>query len=458
MKIMRRFRMILYCLAVFLLPAIQPIFAVESNPEPASAITLEASIAAALAKNPQISAAQARVSTADFRLSQARAGFFPRLNAAETFQRTTNPMWAFGMKLNQEIITQQDFNPDLLNDPSVMDNYASQVWLTWPLYDSGQTWYAWQQADMAREAETASLVRTRQEVIAKTVSAYTDLVLARHSVSVVDRAISTAQAHLGMIEKKYETGLAVKSDVLRTQVHIAELEQDKVSAESRLSVAQSALNAVMGEDMAKSLRPETPLTKTDMEAKDLSAWMDLALARRPDLIQLDFQDKMAEAEISKSKAAYLPNVSLNGGYEWDSEDFNNMADNYTIGASVTLNLFSGGQSLSKTREAVSSREEIKARIRAMKQQIRLETEQAYRDVQAADKRIAAAKAAVDLSDEAMRIVRNRYDSGLVPLVSLLDGELALYRANNNYYQALKDHMQARAKLSLAVGGLDENFH
>jgi outer membrane protein TolC len=94
----------------------------------------------------------------------------------------------------------------------------------------------------------------------------------------------------------------------------------------------------------------------------------------------------------------------------------------------------------------------------MKQQVRLDTEQAYRDVLAAEKRIAAAKAAVDLSDEALRIVRNRYDSGLIPLVSLLDAELALYRSNNNYYQALKDHMQARARLGLAVGQLDEGFN
>jgi outer membrane protein len=206
---------IIVCIFVLLFAsALTPGIAGESAADPTAGITLEASIAAAMAKNPQIAAAQSRIAAADSRLSQARSGFFPRLNASETYQRTTNPMWAFGIKLNQETITQEDFNPDLLNDPSAMDNYASQVWLTWPLYDSGQTWYSWRQADMARQAEEASLSRTRQEVIAKTVSAYTDLVLARHSVAVVDQAISTARAHLVMIEKRYENGLAVKSDVL----------------------------------------------------------------------------------------------------------------------------------------------------------------------------------------------------------------------------------------------------
>ncbi|MCU0598033.1 MAG: TolC family protein [Desulfobacterales bacterium] len=432
-------------------------FALESASALPAGITLEASIAEALKKNPQIVAAQARVSAAEHRHNGARSGFFPRINASETYQRTTNPMWAFGIKLNQQTITREDFNPDLLNDPSVMDNYASQVWLTWPLYDSGQTWYAWRQADMARQSEEAALARTRQEVIAKTVAAYTDLVMARHSVAVVDQAISTARAHLAMIEKRYENGLAVKSDVLRTRVHIAELEQDKVNADSRLSVAESALNAVMGEDMSLRQCPQTPLSKMEMEAKELNAWIDVALAHRPDLIQLSFQEKMADSQISKSKSAYLPSVSLNGGYEWDTEDFSDMADNYSVGASVTMNLFSGGQTVYQAREAVSRRQEIRAQLQAMKQQVRLDTEQAYRDVLSAEKRIAAASAAVDLSDEALRIVRNRYDSGLIPLVSLLDAELALYRSNNNYYQALKDHMQARARLGLAAGKLDEGF-
>ncbi len=454
---MRPIRFVLVLLAAILVQGISPYRAVATTDESPVAIALEASITAALEKNPQIAAAQARLSSAGYRLNQARSGLFPRLNIVETYQRTTNPMWAFGIKLNQETITQEDFRPDLLNDPDAMDNYATQVWLTWPVYDSGQTWYAWRQAGMAHQAETASLERTRQEVIAKTVSAYTDLVLARHSVSVVDQAISTAQTHLEMIEKRYENGLAVKSDVLRTQVHIAELEQDKVGAESRLRVAESALNAMMGEDMNRRLCPNTPLSLIHMETKPLSDWIDLALVHRPDLTALEFQEKIADAEIKKSKSAYLPSISLNGGYEWDTEDFNNTADNYTVGASVTLNLFSGGHTLYQTREAVSRHQEIKAQIQALKQHIRLDTEQAYRNVLAAEKRITAAKAAIDLSDEALRIVRNRYDSGLIPLVSLLDAELALYRSNNSYYLALKDHIQARAQLELAAGVLNEGF-
>jgi len=450
-------RIALFGFLLFCLLALSPAIGSGSESEPSARISLESAIFSAISNNPQMTAAKSRLDASLERSAQARSGFFPQINAVQNYQRTTNPMLAFGMKLNQEMITQRDFNPQVLNNPSPMENFASQVLMTWPLYDSGQTWYSWRQADLACQSEQSWLDRTRQEVIAKAVAAYTDFVFAGLSAAVVDQAISTALAHLEMIEKKYENGLAVKSDVLRTQVHIAELEQDKVTADSRVSVAQAALNAVMGADMSASLSPETPLAQTSMEAKDLNEWVETALADRPDLAGFYLQEQMAEAQIDKSKSAYLPTVSLNGGYEVDTNDYENLADNYTVGANVTLNLFSGGKNLSGLREAAFKKQEIRANVQSLKQQIRLETEQAYRDVAAAEKRISAAKLSVKQSDEALRIIRNRYESGLIPLVSLLDAELTLYRSNNNYNQALKDHVQARARLLLAVGKLDESF-
>ncbi len=40
---------------------------------------------------------------------------------------------AFGSKLNQEILTQNDFNPALLNDPSQIENYATKFEIQQPL-------------------------------------------------------------------------------------------------------------------------------------------------------------------------------------------------------------------------------------------------------------------------------------------------------------------------------------
>ncbi|RJP47416.1 MAG: TolC family protein [Desulfobacteraceae bacterium] len=429
----------------------------DENP---AGLTLHEAISSALADNPQITSAGARVAAADQRIVQARSGFLPRLYVSETYQRTTNPMWAFGTRLNQGAITNEDFLPERLNDPNAIDNFATQVQMTWPVFDGGAAWFGRQQAGLALDAEKAGLERVRQEIIARTVSAYTNLILAIENTTVVDQAMETARAHHHLIEKRFEKGLAVKSDLLRIDVHIAELEQHRISARSHVAMARAALNAVMGRDLHLAVSPLTSLgTPAGMDGTHppLSDWIETALAKRPDIQQMVLREQMARAEIQKSKSAHLPSVNLNGAYEINSESFSDTADNYLVGASVTLNLFSGFQHSARARETVHLHEEIKANLAGMKQQVRLETEQAYFDLQSSQQRIIFARTAVAQAEEALRIISDRYESGLLPVVSLLDAELAVYRAKSMRLEALKENMETHARLRLAAGTLDENF-
>jgi len=141
----------------------------------------------------------------------------------------------------------------------------------------------------------------------------------------------------------------------------------------------------------------------------------------------------------------------------NTPDFDNTAKNYTVGANVTLNLFAGNGMAARKREALYRHNEIIANLSAMTQKIRLETRAAYYRVSSAQKRIRSARLSVDEALEALRIIGNRYDNGQVSIVALLDAELAVTRAQNNLNRALKDHMQSRAELALAVGDLDESF-
>jgi outer membrane protein TolC len=107
-------------------------------------------------------AAQARQAAAAERVGQARAGLWPRLDVAESASRTTNPMWAFGTRLNQGRIRVEDFDPQRLNDPDPITNYAGWLALRWSLYDRGQTLGRLDQAHLGVRA--ASLLFSRMTV------------------------------------------------------------------------------------------------------------------------------------------------------------------------------------------------------------------------------------------------------------------------------------------------------
>ena len=74
---------------------------------------------------------QAAMAEADFQ--QSNALFLPTVTASYTAITTNNPLMAFGSKFNQEILTQQDFNPALLNDPDNIENYTTEIMVLQPL-------------------------------------------------------------------------------------------------------------------------------------------------------------------------------------------------------------------------------------------------------------------------------------------------------------------------------------
>ncbi|UCG12481.1 MAG: TolC family protein, partial [Deltaproteobacteria bacterium] len=248
-----------------------------------------------------------------------------------------------------------------------------------------------------------------------------------------------------------------KSDLLRAEVRIAELEQERLQAQSQLEVARAALNAAMGVEIDRSFHLTTTLECGTEAPGALETWTSRSIQNRPDLQQIQFQEMIAEEEVKKAKAAHLPGLYLSGSYEINSEDFSETANNYTLGAVMRFNLFSGLGLQSKVHEAMAMLRQTQAIARQLELGIRVETRQAFFMAQSAYQRIEVARVAVAQAEEGLRIVRNRYESGLFTIVNLLDAEVALQQARTNHFRSLHDFEVAMAQLNLAAGIIDEDF-
>ncbi|MGD9975056.1 MAG: TolC family protein, partial [Desulfatirhabdiaceae bacterium] len=97
-------------------------------------------------------------------------------------------------------------------------------------------------------------------------------------------------------------------------------------------------------------------------------------------------------------------------------------------------------------------------LRDLKANVEVQARQAWLMTQSAWNRIRVTESAVRQAEEGLVIVENRYETGLYPLVSLLDAELSLQNSRTSRIQAIHDYLVARAGLYLAVGTLDENFN
>jgi outer membrane protein len=420
-----------------------------------SAIGLQQAVQIALNQNPVLSAARSQVEIAEQRAVQGRSGLLPRLNISESLQRTTNPTQVFSNKLNQENFTASDFAINRLNQPNALNDFATNFTATWPLYDGGRSWHGWQQARIGKEASVYALERNRQQVIARTTAAYVGVLLAAENFAVVQSALKTAATSLSVASNRYSTGMAVKSDLLQAQARQSDLEQQNIMAQSQVEVARSMLNTAMGVpdhlrfDLADGLEASVTLDGT------LESWLSVAQDRRFDLKELDAQEAMAKQEIEKARAAFLPSLDLVGNYQIHTEDFNGSGDNYTVGAVISMNIFSGLETSAKVSETQAALRQTQALRRQMQSQVALEVRQSYAQAVSAFQRISVARQTVLQAEESLRIVTNRYATGLFSIVDLLTAETMLQQARTTLAQAYHDYSVGKTNLRLAAGVLEQ---
>jgi outer membrane protein len=454
-----------FCLALWMQVAILPLLVLgiaggpavaEETGNPAS-LTLEEAIKIGLEKNPRIAMARSQIDASNARVTQSLSGLYPRVDFSESFTRTNNPAQAFSFRLNQERITTRDFDPARLNDPSSINNFAGTLSMSMPIYDAGQIRIGVSQARLGQESASLAADRVRQEVITGVVAAYANVLLAQDQLEVIHQTLETAKASEKIIRSRLQSGLVVRSDLLRAEVRIAELEQERLHARSLVYVAKASLSAAMGVE-SDALFNLVPLElKGSNSPGVLDRWVQTAVKSRPDLKEIRHREVIADQEVKKARMAHLPGLYLAGNYELDSEDFDQIGSNYTLGIVLRANLFSGFGIEGRVQEALATLRQVKAAARQLELAVGVETRRAFSLAQSAFDRIRVAEAALDQAEEGLRIVRSRYENGLFTIVNLLDAEAALQQARTLHLRSLYDHKVAMAQLHLAAGIIEESF-
>src|SRR3990172_6133242 len=69
------------------------------------------------------------------RVTQARAGYLPKVDVAESWQRGNQPVFVFSSLLAQRQFTAADFALSALNQPDALDNFRSAVTIEQSLFD-----------------------------------------------------------------------------------------------------------------------------------------------------------------------------------------------------------------------------------------------------------------------------------------------------------------------------------
>jgi outer membrane protein len=422
-----------------------------SAQEPIS-LDLRGAIELALKNNRQIQAAEQYKEAARSMASQAKGAFFPRVDIIEGFNYSDKPTLVFSNLLDQSSFKQQNFAIHALNDPTPLTNLASQIRLEQPLYTGGKLSGNLGQATAFAEASEETARRTRQEIVAAVTEAYYRVLLAEGDLEVINKSLASAGAHLETTKDRFAKGLAVRADVLRTQVLVGNLEREKMQAESTIAVSQTQLKYLLGEAAGRYRLTERPSTDAQ-PIEMLEQLVSEARQSRPDLKAAAKEVERAREMVRVAQADYYPFLSFVTQVESNTRNFSSSAENFAVFVNARWNLFNGFATQEKVREAHALLRRAELLRDDLIQAVAKEVEQSRLALNVARRQVGVARENVAQGEENLRILEDRYHVGLARNVDVLDGEAALKQAEHDLLRAQVNSQIFRARLNLATGQL-----
>ena len=424
---------------------------VGPGPQTASdVLSLPRAIEIALRTNPLIQVTSSGRELADAQMGEARAGRLPLVQLGETFVRSNNPVFVFGSLLEQGRFGTQNFDPQFLNNPDSLSNSRSSITFRLPLFDQKQSDTRISQARIGQQQADSQRESVEQQIRFEVLRAYYGVLVAQANKEVADEAVKSAAADVKRIGDLVDAGVVVQSDSLSAEVQQAEFRQQQIQAEGDLMVAQAALNTVLGIPVGTPQEVTGRLGDKTFNVETQAELIGLALTLRADLARAGLSLKSTKERTRGARGEYLPRLDVFGTYGVSSQNLANGSSDYTVGASITFNLFDAGRS-ARLKQARAAESAAAAEAENLASQIRFEVVRAYQQYVSARERVSVAARAVDQASEARRIVQDRYQAGLTTITEVLRTETAYVRARTSLLAARYDHYIGYAYVLLATG-------
>lgn len=386
--------------------------------------------------NLQVKIAEKEFKSAQADYRQSNALFLPNISASHTAITTTNPLMAFGSKLNQEILTMADFNPALLNDPERTDNFATMLEVQMPLLNLDGL-YERKAAKAKMDAMELKTERTKEYLQLEVYKAYMQLQLSYKAVGVLEKANETVQGNLKMVENYFKNGMLQKTDLLDVQVRVNEVANQLQYAKSNVKNASDYLGFLLNEDMnGKVFKPSEAL-ENEIHVEEMVGKIS---ENRKDIQAMDKATEAYKKMYQSTRLGFLPRLNAFGNYQlYDDKLFGTNANGYLLGAQLSWNVFDGYKNIGKTQKTKADFQKAEIELDQYKKQSQLELNKTNRQLRDAENKVNLSKLAFEQAQESYRIRKNRFEQGLEKTTDLLMSETQQSKKELEYLQAVFEY-------------------
>lgn len=420
----------------------------ESEPRPVQAWwsafndpQLDRLMQQALADNPSLAQAMARVREAQSFADVTRAGLGPDLafNAKETRQR----------------FSAHDVIPPPY-DGTMRWEGREGLDLSWDIDFWGRQASLLAQARSQTTAAALDVASARLALGGAVARAYIDLYRDNALADLAQRTEAQRQRILEITRKRLQSGLDTNVELHEASGAVPEAHVELLQAQAAAALDTHQLAALSGQGAGAYAQVRRP-------ALDPAAILPLPealpadlLGRRPDVLAARNRIEAAHAGQTAAKAAFYPDINLAAFAGTSAIGLGNLfqgtSGSYGAGPAIHLPLFDAGRLRAEYRGAAAEIDDAVAAYNQSVLQAVRETSDQLSLVKALDAQIVQQQRSLDDAEAAYQLAEERYRAGLSSYLTVLTTETAVLSARREHVVLVSSQAIARVNLLLAVGG------
>lgn len=404
----------------------------------AESLTIRQAVEAARASSPTLQAGRAEVEAARQAVTVSRARRGPQLAAH-----------AFGASSQRGAIlpSSPSVMPSALMGMPGADAVVLNLMLMVPIFTGGALDAQVRAAAAQEGVATGDLAEMTAETDLMVQEAYLMALLAAENVLREESRVAAAAEMVRTTQARFEAGGDIRATVARAEAELAMARRERVMASNERAKAMLELRAAMGADLDAPLELADALALGAVETS-LETLIVRAASQRGALRAASAQVDSAEAAVRVAEGALRPQVY---GVAMRDASTDRMMNGTTVGITLSLPLFDGGERRSDVRRMRAMLDRTRGLLRQRQLTVEKEVRQAWLDLQTAQENARSAQASVESATTSYEAVRLRVEAGRAILLEQLDALQVLTQARAELSRALYDHALASARLCRAAG-------
>lgn len=417
-------------------------------------LTLEECLKIGIENNLSLAGSRNELRKAKHLLSENRAKLLPQINAVAGFNDNFNPPVS---------VTDGSAYGNPYNVTNTLQyNASAGLQLQMPLYN--QTVYT--AIDIARtmnELNRLSYEKAREDLMLQISKMY---YLGQNTVeqlSLIQENRVRLQELRDITQAFFDNGMAMEVDVKRVNINLENLQVQYDNAKSMLVQQLNLLKYVMDYPAEEEIAL-TPVNPEQVESVSLTGL-------RSDLYELQLlesQKKLAGQQKELIRQGYLPSLSLTGSWMYSaytdkarhwfhSGPSNHWYPSSGLGLTLRVPIFDGLDKRARIRKARIDEENARLNYENMRKNMETQYLNATNDLMNNQRNFQKQKDNYLLAEEVYQVTTDRYREGIASMTEVLQDEMRMSEAQNNYLSAHYNYQVANLTLLKLTGQLDRLF-